>query len=459
MSTPERPPRPPEPPAAPRGVATFAALWFSQALSIFGSALVAFGLGVFTYQETGSVTKFAFVILFSVLPRVLLSPIAGSIADRRDRRWVLIGSDVVTALPLFFLLALLGAGRLEVWHIYVATAVSSAGGAFQWPALHAVTPLLVPKAHLARAAGLVQAVLALSQVLAPLAAGALLPRIELTGLIYIDLVSLVLAVVILLVIRIPRPPVSRAGAAAAGPPSKDFAFSWAYLRERPGLFGLLGLLAGVHLVFGGVQVLVTPLLLTYTSVPMLGRLMAFAAVGSILGGVTLGIWGGPKRRVYGVVLFIALMAVSLIVGGLRPNIFLIAAANAVMLFCLPIIGGCLGAIWQTKIPPDLLGRMFALRTVVTSVMLVIGQVVTGPLVERIFEPLLAEGGALAGSVGQLIGTGPGRGIGVMWIVMGSALLLLLAVGWSSRRLRDVEAEIPDAIGDRPPGAPPGQPAG
>lgn len=437
-------------------MATFASLWLSQALSIFGSSLVAFGLGVFTFQQTGSVTKFAFVILFSVLPRVLLSPMAGSIADRYDRRWVLILSDIVTAAPLLFLLALLSAGRLEVWHIYVATAVASAGGAFQWPALHAVTPLLVPKQHLARAAGLVQAVLALSQVLAPLLAGALLPRIELTGLIYIDLVSLVLAVAVLLAIRIPRPPVSRAGAATQGKASQDLAFSWGYLRERPGLLGLLGLLAGVHLVFGGVQVLVTPLLLTYTSVPVLGRVMAFAAVGSILGGLTLGIWGGPKRRIHGVVLFIALMAVSLAVGGLRPNILLIAAANAVMLFCLPIIGGCLGAIWQTKIPPDLLGRIFALRTVVTSVMLVIGQVLAGPLAERLFEPMLAEGGALAGSVGQLIGTGPGRGIGLLWIIMGLVLLVLLAVSWTSHRLRNVESEIPDAIGDRPPGPPLGR---
>ena len=134
----------------------FTLIWFGQLISFIGFGLTRFALGVWVYRNTGSVTQFALISLFAILPSILLSPLVGVLVDRWNRRTCMILSDAGAGLSTLAIVLLLLVGRLEVWHIYLVVAVSSTFNAFQWPAYAAATTMLVPKQHLGRASGMVQ---------------------------------------------------------------------------------------------------------------------------------------------------------------------------------------------------------------------------------------------------------------------------------------------------------------
>jgi hypothetical protein len=139
--------------------------------------------------------------------------------------------------------------------------------------------------------------------------------------------------------------------------------------------------------------------------------------------------------------------------GVRPSVALIAGAVFVWAFSSPLLTASSSAIWMSKTPQELLGRVFAVRRMVTMSMMPLGVLVAGPLAERVFEPLLAPGGALAGSVGAGIGVGKGRGIALMFILLGVLTSLTALAAWLVPGIRNVERDVPDA-----PHAPPSAPA-
>lgn len=433
------------------GIIRFGVIWTGQLVSIFGSGLTGFAMGVWVYQQTGSVMQFGLIALFVTLPGTLLSPFAGALVDRWDRRWTMVLSDSVQAVTTVALLILVVTDTLQVWHIYLLNLASSSAGAFQWPAFFASTTLLVPKKHLARASGMVQAGMAITRILSPLVAGAMLGVFELHGILVADLSTYAVAVLMLLMVRIPRPPRSAEGAKAQGSLVKEAVFGWRYIRERPGLFSLLLLFAGLNFAIGMVQVLITPLVLSFATATVLGRVISASGLGMLLGSVTMSVWGGPKRQVRGIFIFLAVASSILLLGGVKPSALLISAAAFGFLFCIPIVMGCTQAIWQRKVEPDLQGRVFAFRRVIASASMPVAYLLGGPLADYVFEPMLATDGLLAGSVGQLIGTGPGRGLGLMILLLGLLNLTQLALAWRNPRLRNVVEEVPDAVGDVPPG--------
>ena len=194
-----------------RGMRTFVVVWSGQLVSTIGSGLTGFALGVWIYQETGSVTWFAMNLLAVALPNLVVSPFAGALVDRWDRRWVMIMSDTGAGLATLSIALLYMTDNLAVWNVILATAFNSAFNSFQWPAYSAVTTLLVPKEHLGRAGGMVQIGEAVSQLAAPALAGALFVTTGLGGVIAIDFATYLFAVVTLLFVRVPSPERSEAG--------------------------------------------------------------------------------------------------------------------------------------------------------------------------------------------------------------------------------------------------------
>ena len=152
-----------------------------------------------------------------------------------------------------------------------------------------------------------------------------------------------------------------------------------------------------------------------------------------------------------------LQGATLLLGGLRPNAVLVAAATSVALFAVPIIRGSSEAIWQRKVPQDLLGRVFAIRRTIAGVAFPLAGATAGPLADRVFGPLLEPGGLLAGSVGRLIGVGPGRGVGLLFMTFGAITLLSVVVIYLCKPVRFVEDELPDVVRDAAEGEPAGAP--
>jgi MFS family permease len=430
-----------------KGFRIFLLIWFGQSVSLIGSGLTGFALGVWVYQSTGSVTQFALIALFTALPGIIFSPLAGALVDRWDRRWAMIISDTGAGVCTLAVALLLMVNRLEVWHIYILMAISSTFSAFQWPAYSAATTLLVPKEHLGRASGMVQIGQAVSQIASPVLAGVLIGLIQVEGVILIDFITFIFAVFTLLVVRVPRPEVTAEGKAGQGSLLKEAAYGWKYIIARPGLLGLLLIFSGLNLTTGIVQVLFTPLVLGFTTAAVLGTILSIGGLGFLGGSVTMSIWGGPKTRVYGILSFALFAGISLFLVGFPPQIPILAAGVFIYFFSFPIINGCSQTIWQSKVAPDVQGRVFAVRRMIAWSSLPLAYLAAGPLADYLFEPLLAEGGALASSVGQIIGTGEGRGIALLYIILGFLTVVTSVVGFIHPRIRKVELELPDFTGE------------
>lgn len=431
------------------GMRAFLVLWVGQGVSLLGSGLTAFALGVWVYQRTGSVTQYSLILFFSSLPGLVLLPFAGVLVDRWNRRHVLILSNCLAAVTSAVLLLLLwdkARGLLEIWHIYVLMTLFSMGSALQWPAFTAATTLLVAKRHYGRASGLTQMGMAIAQVVSPFLGALLLQWVRLRGILILDLASFGFAVLTLLLVRIPEP----APAPEAGAPRsllRESTVGWTYLRERPGLLALLILFFGTNFSLGILQALLTPLVLSFASPRSLGTVLSIGGMGMLAGTLVMGVWGGPERRVRGIFASVLVQALVLLAGGLRPSLALVGTAAFVYLFSLPIINGCSQAIWQAKVPAALQGRVFAVRRMVALSSLPLAYFLAGPLADRVFEPMLAPGGLLAGSVGAVIGVGPGRGIAFLFVLLSLLTVVGLLLALSFQRLRLVEDELSDADPD------------
>ena len=430
-----------------RGMRVFVLIWVGQLVSLIGSGLTGFALGIWVYQRTGSVTEFALISLFTFLPSIILLPLAGAFVDRWNRRSCLLISDCGAGLSTVAIAVLLFTGRLEVWQIYLAVAASSIFSAFHWPAYNAAIAQLVPKQHLSRASGMVQVGQATSQLIAPVLAGVLVGTIQIQGIVLLDFATFMFAFVTLLFVQIPTPKTTTENEVAKGSVLREAFYGWSYITARAGLLGLLILYSFTNFSLGIVEVLLTPLVLSFASTAVLGTILSIGGSGMLLGSVVISVWSGFKRRVYCVLGFTLLQGILLCVGGLQPSAPLIAAAAFVFLFSLPFIMASSQAIWLSKVAPDVQGRVFAVQRALGLSSLPFAYLLAGPLADRVFEPLLAVDGALAKNIGRLIGVGPGRGIGLLFIVLGILNILAATVGYLYPRLRLVEDELPDALTD------------
>jgi MFS family permease len=376
---------------------------------------------------------------------LIVTPFAGALVDRWDRRWVMCASDMGTALSTLAIWGLLATGQLQVWHIYLANAFNSFFGAFQGPAYMASITVLVPQKHYGRASGLGQLSGAISQIVTPVLAGFLVVTIHIQGIILIDFVTFVFAILTLLLVRILRPPVTTEGKAARGSLLRESVYGWIYLRERPGLLGLLILFAFINFSLGFSSVLFTPLILSFSTPEILGSVISVGGFGLLAGSLLMSAWGGSRRKVDSLMGSMFVFGLFLSLVGLRPNPILIGVANFAFMFLLPVANGSSQAIWQAKVAPDVQGRVFATRRLIAQVASPLAYLLAGPLADRVFEPMLAVNGILAGSLGQITGVGTGRGIGLIFVTMGLLIALGVVAGYMNPRVRCVETELPDAL--------------
>jgi MFS transporter, DHA3 family, macrolide efflux protein len=424
---------------------TFIRIWSGQLVSTLGSGLTNFALGVWIYETTGSATLFAITLLVAILPYIALSPVAGVLVDRWDRRLIMIMADSGAAVSSLFIALMLFTGRLEVWHVYLSAFFNSAFSTFQWPAYSAATSLLVPKAHLGRAGGMTQIGDAISQMAAPALAGAIFVTGGLRAILLIDVASYFVALLTLLTVRFPQPEATEEGQAAKGSFWQEAGYGWRYIRARPGLLGLLTTFAVLNFLVSTTFALYTPLILGLTTPDRLGYLNGVAGLGMLVGTLLMSVWGGPKRRIFGIFAAEMVLGFTTLLFGLRLSIPLIAINNFWFMLAMPISNGCSQAIWQTKVKQDIQGRVFSIRRMIAFSIMPLAYALAGPLAEGLFEPWMAEGGRLAGLLGPVMGTGPGHGIALIFTLFGALYMLGVCAIVLHPRIRRVELEIPDAV--------------
>ncbi len=428
-------------------MSTFLVVWAGQFVSLVGTRLTYFGLGIWVYVDTGSTSRLAIVLLAGVLPGTLLSPFVGALVDRWDRRRAMMVSDAGAAAGTLVILVLLLTDSLELWHLWVTVGIGSVFGAFQFPAYSAAVTLLVPPRHYGRAAGMVSLARSAATVVAPIVAGGLLVTVGLKGVIAVDLATFAFALVTLVVVRFPAPKRRAETKAAAGTLRSEARFGWRYLVARRGLLSLVVFMAIVVLCIHFANILLFPLLLSFAGEAGFGTAVSIGGIGLIAGSLLMSTWGGPERRINGVFGGLFISALGLLLMGLRPSLAIAAAGLFALLFSVPVVNGNNQVIFQKKVHPDVQGRVFAVRRMFTEAGAPVAYLLAAPLSDYVFEPLLAEDGALADSVGSIIGTGEGRGIGFFFVVLALTVVALLAFGFAYRPLRDIEDDLPDVLAD------------
>ena len=425
--------------AAP-GARTFGVVWLGQLVSNLGSAMTSFGLAIWVFDTTGSATQLALIVMASRIPMLLVSPFVGALIDRWNRRKAMIVADSGAALGTFVTMLLLLTSSLEIWHLYVTLSVSGLFHAFQFPAYSAAVTQLIPQEHYARASGLVQLADGLARIGAPALAGVVVLTSGLTPIFVADFATFVFAVATLVMVRFPRAPQSaRRGSGVRGL-ALEARDGLRFVTERRGLLILMGSFVMVNFAFAFQGVLVVPLLLNLTSEATAGLVVSAGAVGLVAGSLALSAWGGPADRIKGVYIPIAAMGFGLVLMGLRPALWLVVVGMVLIMGTHPIAGGSSQAIWQSKVPPEVQGRVFAIRQVSAIASSPVAFLLAGALADRVFEPWMEDN---SGLIGAIFGVGPGRGIGVMFTLAGVASIAVVVWALRHPRIRNLDTEIPD----------------
>ncbi len=428
---------------ATRGGQTFLIVWVTQMISLIGSQLTSFGLGIWVYERTGSATDFALISVAAFLPGILLAPIAGAIVDRYDRRIVMLISDAVAGVSTALLAVLLFTGGLQIWHIYLAALISSSASAFQYPAYSAAITLLIPKSQYGRAAGMGSFAEGVSRFIGPALAGVLVTASGLHTLIAVDLLTFVFASITLLLVRFPALPEKVVSELQKRSLWKESLDGWRYLRDRRGLLGILLFFTFINFTAAFANVLTTPMVLNFGTPEDLGLIVSAAGVGIVIGSILMSIWGGPKQKLIAILGFGVMQGLSMIVFGFRESILLLLLSRFLLLIGNPIVNGSMAVLLQRKVAPEMQGRVFSTTRMLAWGSIPIALALSGPVADGIFEPAMMANGALAGTVGQIIGIGTGRGMALMFIIFGTLTLIGTGIAYLYPPVRRVEKELPD----------------
>ncbi len=426
------------------GMRAFFTIWFGQLISLIGSQLTGFAMGVWVYDETRSVLMLALTQVAFSAPFVVLSPLAGVLVDRWNRRTAMIVSDFGAGLAVLLAAILYLSHSLQPWMVIPINFLISTFTTLMWPALTASVTQLVSKEQYGRANGFVQLGEALPQIAGPAIAGALYVAIRLGNMALIDFATYLFSVLLMLsFVRIPNPPRTADGHQARGSVWKEMRFGWDYILARRGLLSLLLFFLAINFVLGVMQPLFVPLILDNWKADVLGYLSTIMGVGMLAGTLVMSAWGGGKRKVYTLLGAGLLGSLFLSAIGLRTSIPLLAVCGFGFMFSVPLMDASSQAIWQAKVAPDIQGRVFAIRRTIAWSSQIIAPLLAAPLADYVFKPAMSAGGALAPVFGPLIGVGPSRGVGLLITTLGLVSVLVTLLALAAPRIRNVEIDLPD----------------
>ncbi len=425
-----------------RNMQAFYVLVVTQTLSLIGSRLTSVGMGIWLFQTTGNATPLLLTAFFNELPGMLAGSFAGVFVDRWDRRKVLILSDTGQAVGSILLLASLWSGQFQIWHLYLVSLLQGSFGIFQQPAEDASITMLVNENHRDRANAIRQMAFPLAGVIATALAGMLYVWVGITGLIVIDLVTFLLAVIGVLVIHIPRPIASLDGATQSGKGWQEWLAGFRFLRKNRILLIFLLYLAVINFLLNGPLGLDIPYLLLRTGDEKLASgLLALMSLGAFVGAGLVAIRGKIHRRVMGILLGGLLTGCMFLVFGTTRQAWLLGASLFLLMLPLPIGGTLIISLLQNKTPPDLQGRVFSIFSQMGYIGSTASFFLTGRLVDNWLEPAVGGQGWQIWS--RLVGNEPGAGIGLVLFVTGLVILFLTFAMLLVRPIRNLEKILPD----------------
>ncbi len=418
-------------------------IWFGQFISMFGTTMTGFALGVWFLEQNSSVSSYSTILATVLTPSILLTPIIGVFIDRVHRKRLILIGHLGAGVCSLIIFTLFITDSFNFTIIAIIIAVSSTFNALVAPSLLAATSTLVKKEDLAKTSGLDGLGRALCTIAAAPTAVLLLSLIDLTGILVIDIISFSIAVISILFVSIPHldetleklSPKKFLNELMLGP---------RYIKEHTNLIYLLIFFSLFCFFIGVGNAIFPPYVLSIGNRQDLAMVLSAGGIGTLIGGVTLMAWGGPQKKIKGVILFAACYGTVLLLAIPQPTIIIITCAIFIASFMHILSWGCNQVIWQKKVELSKQGRVFTFAITACTISIPIGAKVAGWAVDNLFTPSLLPSGFLKNSIiADIIGVGANRGIALMFVISAFAVILLSALAFRSKKIWNIEAELAD----------------
>lgn len=419
---------------------SFLCLWASQSISAMGTAMTDYALVVWIYGQNGTATSVSLLTLCSFMPTILFRFIAGAVADRWNKKRIMLAADLVAAIGTLCILLLHSCETLTIPLLYLITFALSLMNAFQVPAAYVATSLLIPKEQYARAGGLQAVSGAVQSILSPALGAVVLAWGGLSAVLYVDLFTFAIAFLTLLFLRIPQP--ERMVQEEKETLLHSCLTGLRYLTEHRYMLRLILFIAVVNLLAKlgpDGQLAAFVLSRTGNQQTALGAVQMCVSLGVIAGGLLMSVAKPAKdngRAVVAMCCYIFLTGIGLAMSRDVAGWCLFAF---VQYACAAIMNVHWNTVMRTRVPEHLLGRVYSTRDTIQNSTIPLGLFLGGWLVDRVFEPLTANGTRLKQILQPVFGNGQGMGIALLFLLV-SVIGLVLSVACLAKRIDHADGE-------------------
>jgi DHA3 family macrolide efflux protein-like MFS transporter len=420
---------------------TFYTLVLTQILSLIGSRMTGIGVGLWVFDQTGNTSPLLIAAFFAELPGMALGSFTGVLADKFQRRYVILLGDIGQAVGSIILLVSFLSDAFELWHLYLAMLIQGIFGTLQSPASQAAITMLVPENHRDRANGIKQIGFPLAGVVAPVLAGLMYNIGGLSGVIALDLATFLIAIAVVSRMVIPQPTQSEEGKEASENIWREMAGGWLFLKRRKMLLLMVAYLAFIYFLINGPLELAIPYFKTLVEADAtVGMLLGVMSLGAFAGALTIAIFGKMPHRIYVILGGFLLHGLFLIAFGIVRHPALLGISIFAVMFPLPLTGALFNTLLQTKTPPDMQGRVFAVTDQLFMLTTPLSFLLTGALIDDVLEPAVDTNAW--DSFTPILGNEAGAGMGLLFVIIGiiiSAATLFIGM---IAGIRHLETNLP-----------------
>ena len=418
----------------------FYKLWLGELISNIGSGMTAFALSVYVYKKTGSVSYVSLITLLSFMPSIVLSPIGGLLADRYDRRLLMIIGDLFSGLGLVYILWSIQAGEKSIVPIFVGITFSSIFTSLLEPSYRATLTDILEEENYAKASGLIQVAGSAKYLISPVIAGIVLSVADIRVILLLDIMTFITTCLMIFLVR---KSINSEMKNYKKDSFKGLLEGLFIIKENRGVYSLVIIMFFVCFFMGFIQILIRPMILALSSVKTAGIMESLCAVGLLIGSLWIGIAGIKKN--YSKILAVACFFCGIFMSmtGVNENLNIIGISTFLFFSTLPFMNSCADVLVRVSIPNELQGRVWGLISLITQMGTVAAYIISGVMADYVFEPMFNKNGILVENIGIIIGTGKGRGIGFMLILSGIGMLIMAIVIWKNGEIREVSEKCVD----------------
>ena len=418
----------------------FYKLWLGELISNIGSGMTAFALSVYVYEKTGSVSYVSLITLLSFMPSIILSPIGGLLADRYDRRLLMIIGDLFSGLGLIYILWNIQAGEKSIVPIFLGITFSSIFTSLLEPSYRATLTDILDEENYAKASGLIQAAGSAKYLISPVIAGMILSVADIRIILLLDILTFITTCLMIFLVR---KSMNSEMQNYKKDSFKGLLEGLFIIKENRGVYSLVIIMFFVCFFMGFIQILIRPMILALSSVKTAGMMESLCAAGLLIGSLWIGIAGIKKN--YSKILAVACFFCGIFMSmtGVNENLAIIGISTFLFFSTLPFMNSCADVLVRVSVPNELQGRVWGLISLITQMGTVTAYIISGVMADYIFEPMFNKNGILVENIGMIIGTGKGRGIGFMLILSGIGMLIMAIVIWKNGEIREVSEKCVD----------------